>query len=228
VRIPIRLKLAGALAVPLLALIGVSSYEVVQAGNEADDAKRETELALASVGPNSLISNLQNERNMTGLTLLGLAAAVDLPVDDVPQARAATDAAIVELQEFVASGSPELETIFADGLAAVNSGLATVRAEVDAIPAPYGLERQPEADAMFLSYTEGIRALLDDTIAVAYSIDDADLRTGVEIIGLATLAYENGTNVVRGVLLGQITGNNSVEARLELARLNAITDRIDA
>ena len=62
----------------------------------------------------------------------------------------------------------------------------------------------------------------------AYSIDDADLRTGVEIIGLATLAYENGTNVVRGVLLGQITGNNSVEARLELARLNAITDRIDA
>ena len=33
--------------------------------------------------------------------------------------------------------------------------------------------------------------------------------------------------MVRGVLLGQITGDNSVEARLELARLNAITDRID-
>ena len=67
VRIPIRLKLAGALAVPLLALVGVAGYEVAQADERANEVSDETALATAAVGPGSLISTLQEERNFSSV-----------------------------------------------------------------------------------------------------------------------------------------------------------------
>ena len=70
-RIPIRLKLAGALALPMVALIVVASLEVSRADARADEVTQDTELAAAAVGPGSLIVALQDERNYTGGYLVG-------------------------------------------------------------------------------------------------------------------------------------------------------------
>src|SRR5688500_2969446 len=61
-RIPIRVKLAGALAVPLLLVVSVAYVEIANATQNVDDVKDETDLATTTVGPGGLILALQNER----------------------------------------------------------------------------------------------------------------------------------------------------------------------
>ena len=113
-RIPIRLKLAGALAVPLAALVGFAGYEVVQADRVASEASAETALATAAVGPGSLISQLQFERNLAGVDQLGLSEAQDLSVRSNAEARASTDQAVEELRDFVARSGADVESAFED------------------------------------------------------------------------------------------------------------------
>ena len=67
---------------------------------------------------------------------------------------------------------------------------------------------------------------MDDTSGTL-RVDNADFRTGVEIVSLTTQAYETGSQVVRGILLNIITGNTDVMGRIEVARLNATNDWID-
>ena len=92
-RIPIRLKLAGALALPMLALIVVASLEVSRADARADEVTQDTELAAAAVGPGSLIVALQDERNYTGGYLVGMENTLVLAVGSIEEARGNTDAA---------------------------------------------------------------------------------------------------------------------------------------
>ena len=61
-RIPIRIKLAAALTVPLLGLFLLTVLEVVSTSREVDDVRSQTELARASIGPEGVLSTLQNER----------------------------------------------------------------------------------------------------------------------------------------------------------------------
>ncbi len=71
----IRTKLAVALAVPLAALVAVAGFEVVSARQDVSDARSQSELASASLGPGSLVVNLQNERNRAAIDLIGLGSA---------------------------------------------------------------------------------------------------------------------------------------------------------
>ncbi|MGH9214977.1 MAG: hypothetical protein ACRDZS_01870, partial [Acidimicrobiales bacterium] len=70
-RIPIRVKLAAALAMPLFALAIVTALEVAQATREADDVRSESSLAKASTGHQGLITTLQNERSWASVELVG-------------------------------------------------------------------------------------------------------------------------------------------------------------
>ena len=88
------MKLAGALAVPLLALVVVTSLEVVQSAREARRVREQTVLAQATVGPLSLLSVLEDERNAAAVYTMGAEEAVSLPVENNAQARQAVDAAI--------------------------------------------------------------------------------------------------------------------------------------
>ena len=54
-RVPIRMKLAGALAVPLLALVVVTSLEVASA-EQATDVHAEAALARLGLGPTGVLS----------------------------------------------------------------------------------------------------------------------------------------------------------------------------
>ncbi|MGH2944014.1 MAG: M50 family metallopeptidase, partial [Solirubrobacteraceae bacterium] len=70
-RVPIRLKLAAALSIPLLALAVVTVFEVLKAGHERDEVRSQTELAEAATGPSGLITALQNERTWPAVDLIG-------------------------------------------------------------------------------------------------------------------------------------------------------------
>ena len=70
-RIPIRVKLAAALAVPVLAMGLVTLIEVVSVSRDAREVRDQTNLATATIGPNGLITALQNERNWMAAQMVG-------------------------------------------------------------------------------------------------------------------------------------------------------------
>ena len=232
-RIPIRTKLAAALAVPLVALVGGAAYEVVQAGNEADAAaavsaavETETDLATAAVGPGSLISTLQLERNISGVEQLGLQDALVLPVANSAEARAATDAAAEELRAFVAGSDQQVADAFSGAVAAIDQ-LQVLRDQIDQTTTTPGLDNSQFANEVFLAYTGVIEALLDSTAGVAIGVDDAELRTGVEMVALATRAYELRSTIVSRIILPTLVQDTSTAARTTVASLVARSDQVD-
>ncbi|MDP1807129.1 MAG: hypothetical protein Q8K72_18275, partial [Acidimicrobiales bacterium] len=94
----IRTKLALALAIPMAALVGLAGYQVVDARAQVTDAKAQSTLADASVGPGSLVVNLQNERNRAAIDLIGLGDAAELAVADNAEGRKLTDPSIVDFR----------------------------------------------------------------------------------------------------------------------------------
>ena len=72
VRLPIRIKLAIALAVPLVAMGLVTLAEVVSLSREARQVRAQTDLAAAMIGPNGLITALQNERTYASAYPVGV------------------------------------------------------------------------------------------------------------------------------------------------------------
>jgi signal transduction histidine kinase len=226
VRIPIRLKLTAALAVPMIALVGGAYYEVDQASDVADAADLETELAVAALGPGSLVTELQTERNWSGVDQIGMLDQIELPVTSLEEARANTDRAWHELEAFVARSGPEVRAHFTDGLAAM-AGLAAIRADIDSSTREKGLTNAEFANSVFNRFSDIIAVLLDDTSDIALDIDDATLRTGVEIVDLGTREYEVRANTVRYILLPLLTGTSGVPAQLTVADLVAVVEDMD-
>ena len=79
-RLSIRLKLAAALAAPMVGLIGATLLEVSSTSSEVRDVREQTELALAITGPTGLLTALQNERAWPAAELVGLTEALNVPV----------------------------------------------------------------------------------------------------------------------------------------------------
>ena len=147
-----------ALAVPIAGLIGGAATRRPTPTGRRREAAEETSLAAAAVGPASLVTQLQNERNFTSVDLIGLTAAVELPVSSVAEARAATDAAVDDLRAFVAERGPAAEAAFAAGLDAVDSELADVRRRYDDFDGERNLDNNAIAE-------RGLRFVPVDVIA---------------------------------------------------------------
>ena len=119
-RVPIRMKLAGALAVPLLALVVVTTLEVVQSSQDAQRVREQVTLAESSIGPVSLLSHLENERNAAAVYLLG---AEDLIRSVGPgrylETRGLVDEARQEFLDFVAGEGEQVQAIYGPALRAI-------------------------------------------------------------------------------------------------------------
>ena len=184
-RIPIRRKLAAALAIPIAALLVVAGLEVLQSTSDANEVKEQTDLATASIGPSGIINSLQNERNYASLWLLGFERAVQLPVENFDEAKQATDDAIASVRADIERKGREVEATYASALEALD-GLTELRQQVDT----YEGERTPtntdQSDPNFVGYTEMVAGLFDANTQVALAIDDPVLRRGVELTDLAS------------------------------------------
>jgi hypothetical protein len=115
-RVPIRIKLAGALAAPLLGLLTIILFEVTNTSREVSDVRSQTELATATIGPTGLITSLQNERNWAVTELIGQQEQVTLEVTGYPETRAQTDEALEEFRDAVERKGGDIERAFAPAL----------------------------------------------------------------------------------------------------------------
>ena len=201
----IRTKLAFALAVPLLALVAVAGYEVVNARSDVDEARSQAELVDGSLGPGSLVVHLQNERNRAAIDLIGLGAAADLAVKDNPEARSFTDPAAEAFAAETASRGGLVSEAFAPAWTALED-LDALRADVDAYAGPMDATNVAFADEVFQRYTTIIEAFFDGTSQVALNVDDASLRNGAEIVDATTRQGEMRARLVRDIVQATITG----------------------
>ena len=131
-RVPIRVKLAAALAVPLIAMGLVTVIEVASVAEEASDVRAQTDLATATIGPKGLITALQNERNFVSANLVGVDESLEMVVAGYEETRADTDDASVEFVNGLGSAAQRAYSPALDGLAEVERQL-TVLGEVSRI-----------------------------------------------------------------------------------------------
>jgi hypothetical protein len=200
----IRTKLAFALAVPLLALVAVAGYEVVNAVSQVDEARSQAELVDGSLGPGSLVVHLQNERNRAAIDLIGLGAAADLAVKDNPEARGFTDPAAKAFAAETTNRGGLVEAAFAPAWTAFED-LESLRADVDSYDGPMDSTNVEFADEVFQRYTTIIEAFFDGTSQVALNVDDASLRNGAEIVDATTRQGEMRARIVRDIVQATIT-----------------------
>jgi HAMP domain-containing protein len=202
----IRTKLALALAVPLLALVAVAGYEVLNATAQVDEAREQAELVDGSLGPGSLVVHLQNERNRAAINLIGLGAAAELAVEDNPQARTFTDPAAEAFRRETDSRGGVVRAAFEPAWAALED-LESLRADIDAYTGPMDSTNVEFADSVFQRYTTIIEAFFDGTSQVALNVDDASLRNGAEIVDATTRQSEMRARIVRDIVQATITGH---------------------
>jgi signal transduction histidine kinase len=218
--IHIRTKLALALAVPLAALVAVAGLEVLAAKGQVDEAKSQAELAEASIGPGSLVVNLQNERNRASINLIGLGAAAELAVKDNPEARGITDPSAVQFREETNSRGDVVRAAFEPAWTALED-LEPLREDIDAYDGPMDSTNEEFADEVFQRYTVMTEAFFDGTSQVALTVDDSSLRNGVEIVDASTRQGEIRARIVRDLVLATITGTlDEPDVRQSVAALS--------
>jgi signal transduction histidine kinase len=229
-RIRIRSKLAAALAVPLVALVAIAGLQAVQASEESDRIQEEADLAFVALGPGSVTTALQNERNYTSLDLIGLAGATTLEVSSAEEAREASDTAISSLRASLSDLAPEVREAFEPAFTSLED-LAEVRQAYEGFDGDRDLGNQELADQVFGAYTEMIAAFFDATSTVATQVDEAGLRNGVEIVDAASRRSETIAAATRNVVLDTLTGGSSIELQVDaiglVERLQTLNARIE-
>jgi signal transduction histidine kinase len=221
-RVSITAKLAGALAVPLVALSLVAGLEVGKSVGHAREIRRQTDLATASIGPSGLVNALQNERNYTGLWLLGSQDQVDLPVDSMEEARTKTDAAREAFTEEVQAKGGDVARIYRPVLSALD-GLNDLRATVDAYTGPrvVFLFNQTAEDS-FVGYTQLVGGLIAQNSLLTAEIQDHALRQGVQLIDMSSQEIDRIARMVRVSLLAAVQGDRRLADPSEIVEGSAI------
>ena len=224
-RLPIKVKVAAAMSVPLAVLMVMAVIEVGRSTREAEVVREQTDLATATTGPSGVVTALQNERNFTGMWLLGSEGAIDLPVDSLEQARSETDASIRTFREEVARKGGETARAFAPAIDALGGtgGIRELRGPVDAYDGPRLLDQFNQvADDSFRGYSDLIAAMSAPTADLSRTTEDASLRRGIILIDLATRQVDRIAWGVRESILQMARGDGVVDEPAEV-RLAALT-----
>ena len=220
-RIPIRLKLVGALAVPLFCLLTVIVAQVLDTSREVAQVKEQTGMATASIGPSGLMSGLQDERNWASVYLIGQEGVVTLRVSGYEETRANTDKAIAEFKRVITAEGGAVADAYAPALAALPE-LEALRADIDANQGPRTLDANTNfAEEMFNRYAALIDPFHDGNTRLALAIDDPSLRAGVELIDVTSRQIETVASLLRDVIQGFL--DNGIE-REDIATIAAAAD----
>jgi signal transduction histidine kinase len=180
-RIPIRMKLAAALAVPLVALALITSLEVVRTSTAVDSIRQQTDLARSAIGPAGLITTLQNERTWTLVELVGFDAMVQVQEEGYDETRTHTDEALAAFRDEVSTRGGRVADAYEPALEGLESEIQQIRADVDAFTAPRALDNVDFTRAIFDRYTVLVDPLFDATTRISYEVNDAELRQGTKL-----------------------------------------------
>ncbi|HET6949181.1 MAG TPA: nitrate- and nitrite sensing domain-containing protein [Acidimicrobiales bacterium] len=218
-RVPIRTKLAAALAIPLVALGVVTVLEVTKAASEARDVGAQTDLARATLGPTSLTVALQNERNIPASDLVGFAGQFELPVKGYDDSRAATNQAIDEFRTSMAGADPRVREAFEPALAGLDD-LEQIRADIDASTAPKDTSNIGFSQNIFDRYSAVIAPFFDATTRVSAAVNDPELRLGTELADLSARQVETLSLMMSGTITTAYLSSGGIDTAPEIAQIS--------
>jgi signal transduction histidine kinase len=222
------MKLAAALLVPLVALVAVTLVEAFTISGDVADIKDEAEMAERLLGPSSLVTMLEHERDAAGVYLLGQERSFALPVEDNAQARAELDEALEGFRADLGERS-DLAEVYAPAVDALG-GIAELRASVDAAAdAERTLDNTAAADEVFTGYSEIMEQLFAADRQVARSIEDPDLRRGAELYDLSARQTDAVARLVRDLLLPAAAGEaNGLDESGEISAVARVLAEVRA
>ncbi|HEY8523847.1 MAG TPA: nitrate- and nitrite sensing domain-containing protein, partial [Acidimicrobiales bacterium] len=221
-RIPIRLKLAAALAVPLLALAALTAYEVVSTARAVGEIREQTELARSAIGPAGLITTLQNERTWTLVELVGFESMLTGQTEGYDQNRADTDASIAAFREEITSRGGRVAEAYGETLDGLEQEVQAIRADVDAFTAPRTLSNLDFARSVFERYTALVVPLFDATTRVAYDVNDAELRQGAQLADTVTRQIETMSQLLIETLASALVSPGGVDEPAEIDTISGL------
>ncbi|HET6664723.1 MAG TPA: ATP-binding protein, partial [Acidimicrobiales bacterium] len=207
---------------PLVALVIVTALEVYQSADEAREVRDQSALAEASIGPASLLSRLEDERNAAGVYLLGAEDAFALPVEDNAQARAATDQAVADFREQVQSLGGEVEAAYGPALDAM-SGIGELRNRIDSFDGARNFANIEPTIELFDAYGPFMAPFFEANKRVALAIDNPELRRGAELVDLSSRQTDLIAQLTRDLLLAVIGGDNKLN---QPAEVSAVAGRL--
>ncbi|HET6773040.1 MAG TPA: nitrate- and nitrite sensing domain-containing protein, partial [Acidimicrobiales bacterium] len=223
-RVPIRLKLAAALSIPLLALAVVTVFEVLKAGRERDEVRSQTELAEAATGPSGLITALQNERTWPAVDLIGESERVTIPVPGYERTRGETDEALAQFREQIESKDPLIAEAFEpalDGLVALEQLRTDIDQNVTTKPNRTMRNNIDFSREVFTRYTDLISPFFDATTRISLAIDDPELRQGTELADAAARQIEDLSLLLNGIIGDAVQeGGTQTPAQITDASVN--------
>ena len=225
IRVPIRTKLAAALAVPLVGLCAITAIEVADTSADVERVHRQTELARASIGPTGILTLLQNERTWTVVELIGAESLIQSPVrrlrggpaadrpghrrvpghDQPGQRRGGAGVPARARQPRRAGGRPQL-------------GRRQHRP-----PRP---RQVPFANDIFSAYSDLTEPFFEATDRVAIAVDDAELRQWTTLVGRSAEQVEVLANLSRQVVLDSSLGDG-INQPAEIAATSQLKDDFD-
>jgi signal transduction histidine kinase len=218
-RVPIRMKLAGALVVPLVALVIVTVLEVLDTYSDVDEVHDQAELATSTIGTPSLLSKLEDERNAAAIYLLDLQDAFALPVEDNADAWRATDQAFDEFRADVEQRGGGVAAAYGPALDAMG-GLDDVRASVEGFDGERGLDNMDEVARAFDDYTAIMDTLFAANRQVIVTIHDTELRQGAELADLSARQTDLLARLVRDLMVTTLSGDqDGVNQQTEVATI---------
>lgn len=225
-RVPIRVKLAAALAIPLAGLLTVTWLEVRAASAEASRVRSEAALAQASLGPSSITTAVFSERAFAGAYTIGQERSFMLQAESNAEARRATDRAIRQFTTQL-ERDDDLRATYRPALEALE-GLDEVRAAVDRVEDTDRTIGNTEASVIFDDYTTITDALGDAQATVTGSITDEHLRGGAELLELGNRQSDLVARLVRNMLLPAVTGDLALTTPEEIRALAVDMAELDA
>jgi len=226
-RIPIRIKLAAALAIPITALLLVSLLEVIQSAKASDEIQEQTTLAESSIGPGGLVTVLQNERNYGAVWLLGSENAVQLPVASFEEAVTDTDASLAQFQEEIDRLGGSVKATYQPAVDQINADLANLRNYVTSFTGERGQNNTATSEPFYLGYIELIDNLFEANGQVALAVDDSTLRRGVELTDLASRQIENTGRIIRVFLLAGVGPGGKLDTSQEIGEAAGLVGQYD-
>jgi signal transduction histidine kinase len=207
-KVRIHNKVAVAMAIPLLALAGVSTVAVTAAAGDVRDAEAQADyvreqvaLARAVTAPSSLLSTLQSERNAEAIRLLDQPVTTFTGQSDQSAAAVAAetrrldDAAMAEFRTRVATWPARLQETYAPLLAGLDE-VAAIRTASDGTPAGTVADAATVA-AVTGRYTAVIDRLFESNTRLTTAIEAPGMRAGVNLVDAVARDKEYGTVLTR-------------------------------
>ena len=221
-RFPIRFKLAVALLIPVLATFAVSVFEVGQASRERTHIGQDTDLASAAIGPKSLIRKLQDERNDSAVSAVGLRSSAELPTKSLAETRASVDQAAREFRRVLARSGPKAERVYAPALAAFEKAKTRLRQTYDAAGGTPSLQRLPLSNEMWAGYSLPIDRFTAANTRLTLQIEDPELRSAAEMLDAVSRQVDTLGTMVRTGIISSLGG-----AELDGTRVSDVVAQIE-